>query len=99
MYTSASAMGSTSSASMPAGAVLADGATLAEPLVGGAVGSAREAAPALLAEAAPRTLSWNLACAFFFRRHVHQPYTMSRRTSAASSPRYIGLSRNSSTML
>src|SRR5258708_29929186 len=101
MYTSASAIGSSSSASIPAGAWLATPWTetvVVVVLPGGTVGSPREAAapPAL---AAPKTLSWNLAWAFFFRRQVHHPDIASSKNNPPSKPQDIGFSRNSSTRL
>src|SRR3954464_13919955 len=83
---------------MPAGAVLAAFGT-PPPLGGGVVGSASDALPAPLAAAAPRTLSWNLACARFFWRIFQMKYPASRTTRPPSSARYSGLSRNSSSRL
>src|SRR5439155_9273975 len=98
MYTSASAIGSTSSVSIPAGAWLTPWTeTVVVVPEGGAVGSASDAA-APPAAAAPRTLSWNLAWAFFFLRRSHQKYTPRSTRTRPSPARYTG-SENSSMRL
>src|SRR3954464_9858876 len=96
MYTSASAIGSTSSASMPAGPPLRPSEALAAAPFGGAVGSVKDAAAPPPAAAAPNTLSWNFACAAFLRRHAYTAYPASSSTSTPSPPNSIGSSRYSS---
>src|SRR5947207_7214061 len=74
---------------MPAGAWLACTETVVVVLVGGAVGSVTDAAAAPAA-AAPKTLSWNLAWAFFFLRRAHQKYPPTGSRTPARAPRDIG---------
>src|SRR5882724_2023440 len=84
---------------MPAGAWLTEACEApAGPAAAPADGVPKtDAAPA--PEAASSTLSWNLACERFLRRHAHAPYPTSRRTTAPSEPSAVGLSRNSSMTL
>src|SRR5471032_2488926 len=102
MYTSASAIGSTSSASTaPTLESLTEACDTAAPVSTFWLAAPlnTDEAPRLAAGGAPMTLSWNRDCWAFLRLQAHQPYPTRSRTTTAKPPSAMGLSRNSSTRL